>query len=133
MAGHTSHELLCTPISEEEAAAAQNTALDHVLEHLTRAGINAQLVKRHAGTCKIALCESDETLQHPLKLIIHANAAWEIATVSIGRLSGSYVVVLANVGGENEPLTDRMEIVPESDPYRVAELVSRRANAGASA
>ncbi|MEU8395478.1 hypothetical protein AB0C28_09845 [Nonomuraea sp. NPDC048892] len=132
MAGHTSHELLCTPISEAEAAV-QNTALDRVLEHLMPAGVNAQLIKRRADACKIALYESDETLQHPPKPIIHANAGWEIATASIGRLSGSYVVVLANVGDETEPLTDRMEMVPESDPSRVAQLVNRRANAGASA
>lgn len=59
-------------------------ALDRVLEQLTAGGIHAQLIKRIADRCAIKLYSTGETLWHPPKLIIYADAGWRIATVTIG-------------------------------------------------
>ncbi|MET7328023.1 hypothetical protein [Nonomuraea sp. NPDC005650] len=121
-------DLLCQPIPEVEAAA-QNVALDRVLEHLTAAGVHAQLIKRIADRCAIKLYATGETLWHPPKLIIYANAGWRIATVTIGPRSGSYMVELARVGLKNEPLTDRVEVVPAAMSHRVGLLIAQNAGA----
>ncbi|MFD9940900.1 hypothetical protein ACFWYW_45535 [Nonomuraea sp. NPDC059023] len=123
-------DLLCQPIPEDEAAA-QNAALDRVLEYLTAACIHAQLIKRIADRCAIKLYSTGETLWHPPKLIIYANAGWRIATVTVGPRSGSYAVELARGGPDNEPRHSRIEMVPSDYPDRVGLLVTQ--NAGASA
>ncbi|MEQ4721277.1 hypothetical protein [Nonomuraea sp. B19D2] len=56
--------LLGQPISEEKAAA-QNAALDRVLEHLTAAGVHAELIKRLAVECAIKPDPSAATLWYP--------------------------------------------------------------------
>ncbi|MFI7135117.1 hypothetical protein ACIBQ1_56310 [Nonomuraea sp. NPDC050153] len=123
-------DLLCQPISEEETAV-QNAALDRVLEHLTTAGIHAQLIKRIADRCAIKLYSTGESLWHPPQLVIYADAGWKIATVTIGPRSGSYMVELARVGPGNEPRADRVEVVPAGMPHRVGLLVAQ--NAGVAA
>ncbi|MEV4114168.1 hypothetical protein [Nonomuraea sp. NPDC049695] len=125
-------DLQCQPIPEEEAAA-QNAALDRVLEHLTAAGIHEapRLIKRIADRCAIKLYSTGETLWHPLQLIIYANAGWRIATVTIGPRSGSYAVELARIGPDYETRHDRIEMVPSDHPDRVGLLAAQ--NAGASA
>ncbi|MEV4018488.1 hypothetical protein AB0J35_49150 [Nonomuraea angiospora] len=130
MAGTDTREsggvLLCQAVTRETADA-QNAALDRVLEHLTVAGINAQLIKRRADRCPITLCATGENLWHPPELIIYANAGWEIATVSVGERSGSYMVELSRVGPDNEPQADRIHVLPADLPKRVALLVARHA------
>jgi hypothetical protein len=114
------------PISEE-AAAAQNAALDQVLERLPAVGVNAQLVKRLAITCEVQPTPSAKTSWHPPQLVIFAHAGWRVATVSIGPRSGSYLVELARVGLDNESYAARVEVVPADLPGRVALLVAQSA------
>lgn len=118
--------LLCQAVTRETAEA-QNAALDRVLEHLTVAGINAQLIKRRVGRCLITLCATGENLWHPPELIIYADAGREIATVSVGKRSGSYMVELPRVGPGNGPQADRIQALPADLPERVALLVAQYA------
>ncbi|MEQ4716101.1 hypothetical protein [Nonomuraea sp. B19D2] len=122
-------DLLGEPIPEVQAAA-QNAALDRVLEHLAATGVHAQLIKRLSVQCETKPVPFAEKLWHPPQLVIYADAGWRVATVSIGRLSGSYMVELARVGAENESRADRVEVVPVNMPSRVGLLVAE--NAGVS-
>ncbi|MFC4012599.1 hypothetical protein ACFOY2_35580 [Nonomuraea purpurea] len=121
-------DLLCQPISKEEAAA-QSAALDRVLEHLTTAGIHAELIKRRTDQCALKLYSNGETLWHPPELIVYADAGRRIATVTIGPRSGSYAVELAGVGPGNQPLADRVEFVPAAKPQHVGLLVAQNTGA----
>jgi hypothetical protein len=118
--------LLCQAVTRETAEA-QNAAFDRVLEHLTVAGLNAQLIKRRADRCPITLYATGENLWHPPELIIYADAGWEIATVRVGERSGSYMVELPRVGPGHEPRADRIQALPAGFPERVALLVARNA------
>ncbi|MGP3964499.1 hypothetical protein ACTWPT_51925 [Nonomuraea sp. 3N208] len=122
--------LLGEPIPEEQAAA-QNAALDRVLEHLTAVSVHAQLIKRLVLRCETKPDPFAETLWYPPQLIIYADAGWKVATISIGPRSGSYMVELARVGPENEPQANRVEVVPACLPSRIARLVAQ--NAGVAA
>ncbi|TMR23906.1 hypothetical protein ETD86_06130 [Nonomuraea turkmeniaca] len=119
-------DLLGQPIPEEEAAA-QNATLDRVLERLTAASVNAQLIKRLAIQCATKPSPSAERLWYPPQLVIYADAGWKVATVTIGPRSGSYMVELARVGADNDPQADRVEVVPADLPVRVALLVAQSA------
>ncbi|TMR15501.1 hypothetical protein ETD86_26945 [Nonomuraea turkmeniaca] len=123
-------DLLGQPIAEEDAAA-QNAALDRVLEHLTTAGINAQLIKRLVIECDTKPEPSAKTLWHPPQLVIYADAGWKVATVTIGPRSGSYMVELPGGDDQGEVPATRTEVVPASLPSRVAILVAH--NAGVAA
>jgi hypothetical protein len=101
-------------------ANAQNAALDLVLPHLEGLGVNAQLVKRLLVQCQTMPDLAVEPLWYPPQLIIHADGGRKVATVTLGVRSGSYVVEVARVGDDNEPLADRMRIVPVNKPEKVA-------------
>ena len=123
-------DLLGEPIREAEAAA-QNIALDRVLEHLTVESVNAQLVKRLVIECGAHPGPFIEKLRYPPQLVIYADAGWRVATVTIGVRSGAYMVELARGGPDSELRADRVEVVAASEPGRVALLVAQ--NAGAAA
>ena len=126
----SAEDLLGEPIREEEAAA-QNVALDRVLEHLTAEGVNAQLVKRLVIECGAHPGPFLEKLRYPPQLIIYADAGRRVARVTIGARSGAYMVELARGGPGNELRADKVEVVPASQPGYVALLVAR--NAGEAA
>jgi hypothetical protein len=119
-------DLLGQPIPDEEAAA-QNAALNRVLEHLAAEGVNAQLIKRLAVECATKPGPSAETFWYPPQLILYADAGWKVATVTIGVRSGSYMVELMCVGPGNGARADRIEVVPASQPGRVAMLIGQNA------
>jgi hypothetical protein len=123
-------DLLGEPIREAEATA-QNVALDRVLEHLTADGVNAQLIKRLVIECGAHPGPFIEKLRYPPQLVIYADAGWRVATVTIGVRSGSYMVELTRRRPDNEIRLDRVEVVPASQPSRVALLVAQ--NAGEAA
>ncbi|MFD1547175.1 hypothetical protein [Nonomuraea guangzhouensis] len=124
----SAEDLLGEPIREAEAAA-QNAALDRVLEHLTAEGVNAQLIKRLAVECEAEPYQPADKLRYPPQLIVYANAGWRVATVTIGVRSGAYMVELARGGPDNELRADRVEVVPAEQPGRVALLVAQNAGA----
>jgi hypothetical protein len=115
-------DLLGDPLSEEKAAV-QNAALDRVLEHLTTAGVHAELIKRLAVECKIKPDPSAPTLWYPPELKIYADGGWLVATISIGPRSGSYMVELAQWGEDNEPRPVKIEVISGSRPEWVAALI----------
>ncbi|WP_433434528.1 hypothetical protein [Nonomuraea sp. CA-141351] len=115
-------DLLGEPIPEAQAAA-QNAALDQVLEHLKAAGVHAQLIKRLAVKCAIEPEPFAATLWYPPQLKIYADGGGQVATISIGRLSGSYMVELWGTWSSS------LEVVPASKPRRVGLLVARNAGA----
>jgi hypothetical protein len=106
---------------------AQKLALDRVLENLTTAGVNAQLIKRPAVERGTTADRPAGTLWHPPQLVVYANEGRRIATVSVGIRSGSYMVELARTGPDNELRADRVEVVAASMPERVAWLVGQNA------
>ena len=124
----SAEDLLGEPIREAEAAA-QNAALDRVLERLTVEGVNAQLIKRLVIECGAHPGPFIEKLRYPPQLVIYADAGWRVATVSIGARSGAYMVELARGGPDAELWADRVEVVPASEPGRVALLVAQNAGA----
>ncbi|MEV0823866.1 hypothetical protein [Nonomuraea rubra] len=119
--------LLCRPITQQ-VAAGQNAALDRILAHLTATGIHAQLIKRQVVTqCEVMPCATSGGLWHPPKLIIYADAGWEVATVTVAERSGSYLVELPQVSPDNQPGGTRIEIVPATQPGRISRLVADKA------
>lgn len=124
----SAEDLLGEPIREAEAAA-QNVALDRVLEHLTAEGVNAQLIKQLAVECGAEPGPPAERLRYPPHLVIYADAGWRLATVTVGARSGAYMVELARGGPDNALRADRVEVVPASQPGRVALLVAQNAGA----
>lgn len=115
----SAEDTLGNPVSES-VANDQKAALDLVLPYLEGLGVNAQLVKRLLVHYRTEPAPSVERICHPPQLVVYANAGWKIATVTIGGRSGSYMVELARVGKHNQPLADRMRIVPGDEPEGVA-------------
>ncbi len=95
-------------------------AFSKVIPLLENSGIRTQLIR----------CVPDEATADvsgqvaPPRLMIYADGGWRVATISVAVRSGAYRVELARIGPHNEELPDRVEIVPERRPARVATLVS---------
>ncbi|MEU4577254.1 hypothetical protein [Nonomuraea sp. NPDC023979] len=114
---------LCDPIPET-VAAAQKAALDQVLGHLTATGINAQLIRRVAVQCATSPAPSAQSLWYPPQLVIYADKGRQIARISVGPRSGSYLVELVD---DRPDRAGRVEVVRGTEAKRVAWLISRAA------
>ncbi|NRQ30520.1 hypothetical protein HII36_01495 [Nonomuraea sp. NN258] len=117
-----------TPLGDpipQDAAQVQRDLLDTLLLILDVEGVNAQLISRVWVEAKSGASSSVERRWHPPQLIIYADGGWRVATVSIGPRSGCYAVELAQIGPGNQPLADRIEVVPVNKPSRVARLIAQ--------
>ncbi|NRQ38271.1 hypothetical protein HII36_41540 [Nonomuraea sp. NN258] len=119
----TAEDVLGEPVSEE-VAEAQSAALDRVLALLEADGVNAQLIRRVWIEAKTN-GSGVQKRWHPPQLVIYSDGGWRVATVAIGPRSGAYTVELAQVGPDNQPLPDRIEVVPAGKAHRVARLITQ--------
>ncbi len=110
---------ICSP-SCRDSYKRHFAALNKVIPLLRTIGVNAQLISHVPGE---TACHIPDDADTP-RLIVYVDGGWRVATVSVAPRSGVYRVELPRTDQDNQELPDRVEMVPENRPARVAVLIS---------